>query len=70
MGGKERRLQLVVARVCRSGEDVGDASSRSLRKDSGDESEFVMLSICPSWNWASITPNQAAGLALQKSGSL
>ena len=47
MGGKERRLQLVVARVCRSGEDVGDAPSRSLRKDSGDESEFVTLSRCP-----------------------
>ena len=47
MGGKERRLQLVVARVCRSGEDVGDAPSRSLRKDSGDKSKFVSLSICP-----------------------
>ena len=47
MCGKERRLQLVVARVCRSGEDVGDAPSRSLRKDSGDESEFVTLSSCP-----------------------
>ena len=49
---------------------MGDTPSRILRKNSSDESKFVTLSICPAELELGFKPNQAAGLALQKKGSL
>ena len=72
MSYQESCPEVGVAVVARCGEDVGHPAGGRLWQDGGDEGEARSRCVVVPRrrNWASATPNQAVGLAVQKSGSL
>ena len=67
MSHQESGLEVVVAVVAGGGEDVGHASGRT----AATRAKRSRWDVVPRRrNWASATPNQVVGLAVQKSGSL
>ena len=68
---QESSPEVVITVVTRGGEDVGHTAGGHLWQDGAKRAKWSRWDVVPrKRNWASATPSQAAGLAVQKSGSL